>query len=47
MKKEESRRILNVEQKNCLDAEFDHIPVHIFSTQGNFSLIVILALLFK
>ena len=34
-------------KKIFLNTEFDHIPVHIFSTRGNFALIVVLALLFK
>ena len=34
-------------KKIFLNTEFDHIPVHIFSTRGNFDLIVVLALLFK
>ena len=34
-------------KKNGLDTEFDHIPAHISSIQGNFNLTVILPVLFK
>ena len=42
MRKEKRRS-----KKICLDTEFDHIPAHISSIQGNFNLTVILPLLFK